>query len=211
MNKFTNDLQKFTFDQLADRVAMKVDYLSHIYNSDTIWKDILDSCQMVEKEPRNISSVIVKAKKEDTLVVNGLSIKKYHTILTRIYILLYYCHYDEDAFKILVFPQLVNNMGIYAGDSILKNKIQKEIGEIISQDEMIEKALEEKKRKNQDPKFSIPKLTQPELDELFENYNDEKLFREFIEFYEEILQTNGINLDHARLWYVAMATYHSLA
>lgn len=142
MNNNANFLPKFTLDQLADCVAMKVDYFNRQLNPDNVWniETVIKPCRMIEDEPRYVNSVIVEAKKDDVHFVSGTNIKRYHAILTRIYILLYYRNRDDECFKKYVFPRLINNMGVYSDDKILKVKINQEIDKIKEQDKLFEQA-----------------------------------------------------------------------
>lgn len=142
MNNNTDFLPKFTLDQLADCVAMKVDYFNRQLNPDNVWniETVIKPCRMIEDEPRYVNSVIVEAKKDIVCFIPGTNIKRYHTILTRIYILLYYRNRDDECFKKYVFPRLINNMGVYSEDKILKVKINQEIDKIKEQDKLFEQA-----------------------------------------------------------------------
>lgn len=138
MTNISNYLPQYALNQLADRVAMKVDYISWLYNADKVWDNTIELCQRIEKEPRDVSTVIIELKKENGTAVSGTNIRWYHVRLTLIYILLYYRHNDIDAYKKKVFPQLVKNMGAYADDKILKTKIQQEIANIKEEDKLLE-------------------------------------------------------------------------
>lgn len=142
MNNNADFLPKFTLDQLADCVAMKVDYFNRQLNPDNVWniETVIKPCRMIEDEPRYVNSVIVEAKKDNVHFVSGTNIKQYHAILTRIYILLYYRNRDDECFKKYVFPRLINNMGVYSDDKILKVKINQEIDKIKEQDKLFEQA-----------------------------------------------------------------------
>lgn len=134
----TNYLPKYTLNQLADRVAMKVDYISRLYKADKVWENIIELCQEIEAEPRNVNTVIIEVKKNPGTAITGTNIRWYHVKLTLIYILLYYRHSDDDIFKKTVLNQLAMNMGVYAEDKILKNKIQSEIDKIKEDDKLLE-------------------------------------------------------------------------
>lgn len=136
----SNFLPQYALNQLADRVAMKVDYINRLYKADKVWDNTIELCQRIEKEPRDVSTVIIELKKDNGTAVSGTNIRWYHVRLTLIYILLYYRHNDIDAFKKNVFPQLVKNMGAYADDKILKTKIQQEIANIKEEDKLLEQA-----------------------------------------------------------------------
>lgn len=134
----SNYLPQYALNQLADRVAMKVDYISRLYKADKVWDNTIELCQRIEAEPRDVSTVIIEVKKDTGTAVSGTNIRWYHVRLTLIYILLYYRHNDIDAYKKKVFPQLVKNMGAYADDKILNTKIQQEIANIKEEDKLLE-------------------------------------------------------------------------
>ena len=134
----SNYLPQYALNQLADRVAMKVDYISRLYKADKVWDNTIEFCQRIEAEPRDVSTVIIEVKKDTGTAVSGTNIRWYHVRLTLIYILLYYRHNDIDAYKKKVFPQLVKNMGAYADDKILNTKIQQEIANIKEEDKLLE-------------------------------------------------------------------------
>lgn len=141
MNDNTEFLPENILYQLADRVAMKVDYISSLYTAGSIWEESIEPCKKIEADYKNVSTVIIKAKEANGLAVSGTGIKWFQIKLTLIYILLYYKH-DEDAiYKRSVFPQLVKNMGAYAGDNILRSKIHKEINEIKEEDRLNEQEM----------------------------------------------------------------------
>ena len=133
-----NYLPKYALNQLADRVAMKVDFISRLYKADKVWDSTIELCKKIEAEPRDVSTVIVEVTKDTGTAVSGTSIRWYHIRLTLIYILLYYRHNDHAVFKKAVFPQLIKNMGAYADDKILKSKIHQEIENIKEEDKLLE-------------------------------------------------------------------------
>lgn len=134
-------LPQYKLAQLTDRVAMQIDYFSRIFKPENIWDFPIELCSPIELNPANVSEVILKAKKEDGIVVAGTTIRKHHTILTCIYILLYFKHCDDKVYEATVFPQLKRNMGSYAEEKILKNKIQIEIKKILEEEKLIKEAL----------------------------------------------------------------------
>lgn len=142
MNNNADFLPKFTLDQLADCVAMKVDYFNRHLSPDNVWniETVIKPCQMIEDEPRYVNTVIVEAKKDTSHFEPGTNVLRYHARLTRIYILLYYRNRDDESFKNYVFPRLINNMGAYSADNILKVKINQEIDKIKEQDKLFEQA-----------------------------------------------------------------------
>ena len=134
----SNYLPQYALNQLADRVAMKVDYISRLYKADRIWDNTIELCQEIEAEPRDVSTVIIEVSKDTGTAVSGTNIRWYHVRLTLVYILLYYRHQNHTSYKKIVFPQLIKNMGAYGDDKILKSKIQQEIENIKEEDKLLE-------------------------------------------------------------------------
>ena len=207
MNNNFEYLPKYTLNQLADRVAMKVDYFNRLYKPDNIWNGIIESCQTIEEEPRNVSTVIVDMKKDNEIAVTGTSIKKYHCKLTCVYILLYYRYRDDDMYKALVFPYLIQNMGVYSGNQIINDKINQEIDKIIELDKLVE---ENKKSQTSKPLFAFHGLNGNNADKLFDEYSDERLFREMKGFIEAMNDDYFTRLDTVVIWYNAKLTLQSL-
>ena len=131
-------LPVYALNQLADRVAMKVDYINLLYKADNVWDRTIDQCLKIEDNPRNVSTVTIDAKKESGIAINGTNIRWYHIKLTLIYIILYYKHSQNVPYWKPVFNQLIKNMGVYADDKILKTKIQQEIDNIKEEDKLLE-------------------------------------------------------------------------
>jgi hypothetical protein len=140
MNSDKEYLPLYTLNQLADRVAMNIVYFDKYYDADNIWDRVIEQCQKVETEPRHISTVIVHEKKEQLLVIYDPRIRRYHFQLTYIYILLYYRHRDDRLYQVIVFPELIRNMGFFGDDKIVKEKINLEIDKIIEQDKLVEQS-----------------------------------------------------------------------
>ena len=209
MTKSIANLHQYTFDQLADRVAFKVDFFNNLFRSDNIWEGITEQCEKIEKEPRNVSSVILEAKKSKGIAIGGSSVTWYHTKLTRIYILLYYLHRDEKIYNVLVFPELLRNMGLYSTEQILNTKINQEIDKIIDLDKMVEEVRAEKKKEVK-PVFAYVSNSRNEQDRLYIEYNEEKLFRDMAGIIRGLSEKYDTNLDEANVWYNAKIVVHTL-
>lgn len=136
-------LPQYILDALADKVALKLDYLVNYFNYSTVFADLDKICVRIENKPLEVFSVIVKAKNDKAILVSGTSIRKYHVMLTRIYILLYYRHCDDATYKDFVLKELLNNMGIYGKKEYAEQHINKPIDNIRD----IEKQFKEKLKK----------------------------------------------------------------
>jgi hypothetical protein len=135
-------------------------------------------------------------------------IYKYHMVLTRVYILLYYRHRDDQIYQVIVFPELIKNMSTYADDA-LKNIIQPEINKILELDQLVEKAKAEEK-KNIRPIFAYEDLGGIEMDHLFIEYNEESLFRKMTEIIRELSTKYETYQDEVDVWYNAKRVVHTL-
>lgn len=207
MNNIFDYLPKYTLNQLADCVAMKLDYFNRLYKPDNIWNGIIESCQAIEEEPRNVSTVIVDMKKENEIAVSGTSIRKYHCKLACVYILLYYRYRDNDMYKALVFPYLIKNMGSYGGNQIVNGIIHQEIEKIIELDKLVE---EQQKSQKSKPLFAFYGLNGNNADKLFDEYSDERLFCEMKCIIEDWNNDYSTRLDTVVIWYNAKLTLKSL-
>lgn len=109
-------LPQYTLDQLANRVAFRLSYFMSKFRSDTMWEEVLEYCLKVEKNPMNIDSIILTVRNEKEVFVSNsnVDIRKYHTLLTRIFILLYYKFGSDPVYKSHIFPELMKYMGVYA-------------------------------------------------------------------------------------------------
>lgn len=134
-------LPQYKLAQLTDRVAMRINHFSTLFTTEKIWDYPIELCIPIELNPANVSEVILRAKKEMSIVVSGTAIRSYHTILTRIYILLYFKHCDDKVYEAAVFPQLLRKMGVFADVKIIKNIIQVEIKKILEEEKLINEAL----------------------------------------------------------------------
>ena len=109
----------------------------------TVFADLDKICVRIENNPPEVFSVIAKAKNDKAILVPGTSIRKYHVMLTRIYILLYYRHCDDADYKDFVLKELLDNMGIYGKKEYAEQHINKPIDNIRD----IEKQFKEKQKK----------------------------------------------------------------
>ena len=200
-------LPQYTLNQLADRVALQLDYIKQLFKADSVWNGIFELCQTIEEEPRNVNTVILESKKDNVNVLPSKSVKRYQIKLTRIYIILYYRHKEDELFKALVFPELQKNMGIYKENKILIEKIHKVIDDIIKQDELVESA---KKTKEIKPMFKFKGHTGPERDKLFDEYTDESLFYNIHGYIEVLDKRYGTHLDSPTIWYNAKQVVRGL-
>ncbi len=179
----------------TERICHSINYLSIESPNNPLWDVPMKMYLRVEQDPLEVDSIVLEAKKNNVRYPGTNTVKVYQGVLSKVYIILYYRHRDDELYKNIVFPILIKNMGIFSQNYL--KKINDEIDNLLKQEEMIDD------RKKQTPKFTIPKLNRGELDELFDEYNKEKLFREFVAFYDEQLQPDNVIHDCAKLWYVA--------
>lgn len=183
-----------TLDVFTARICSPINYLSIEPPNNSLWDEPKKMCERIEKNLFEVDSIILEAKKNKERYP-GKNLEVYRGVLSRVYIILYYRHRDDALYKTIVFPRLIENMG-YFSQTHLKT-IKNGIDTYLKQEELVEN------NKKLTPKFTIPKLNRGELDNLFDEYNKEKLFREFVVFYDEQLHLDNVILDCAKLWYVA--------
>lgn len=120
-------------------------FTSYSYNS--VWNKILDECEKIECDLNYVSTLIVTSRQKDSYMIEATKkIKGYHTIYCRAFILLYYCHKDEEKYQLGVFNQLREEMGAFGEDeffnliiSSINNllEIQKKIAAIDARTEIV--------------------------------------------------------------------------
>lgn len=179
----------------TERICHSINYLSIESPNNPLWDVPMKMYLRVEQDPLEVDSIVLEAKKNNVRYPGTNTVKVYQGVLSRVYIILYYRHRDDELYKNIVFPMLIKNMGFFSQNHL--KTINNEIDNLLKQEEMIDD------RKKQTSNFTIPKLNRGELDELFDEYNKEKLFRQFVAFYEEELHPDNVMLDCAELWYVA--------
>ncbi|MBO4673554.1 MAG: hypothetical protein J5616_04320 [Bacteroidaceae bacterium] len=196
-------LPQYTLDQLSERVCARLSYFGN-YKT---WERIPELCMRIEAEPRAVDSVIIETKSTYSSSV-AQNIYKYHLILTRVYMLLYYRHRDDRVYQAVVFPELTKNMNGYAGET-LKAIIHPEIDRIIELDQLVSKAKADEK-KNVKPVFAYVSHSRPEMDRLYIEYSEERLFHEMVPVIRELSTTYSTHLDEANVWYNAKQIVHTL-
>ena len=201
-------LNKPVLDALYQHVIKNIDYLSY-HNSNQIpfWNSPIEMCKKIEKELMAVNSVI-KEVTSNTNFYNG-SIRYSHIALTKVYILLYFRHHDEKVFQDGVFNLLIPVMGIYGKTHL--NNINSKIDFVISLTKIYSSYEEEQRQKRQKVMFRLEELSRAELDELFQNFNEERLFREYFEFYEDNWKREDLILDYAETWHNAKIIVRTLA
>ena len=194
---------QYVLDQLSDEVCMKLNYFHRIYTPANMWEGVIDACEQIEQNPQAVNSVIVEAKrKHSTISVSGSNVAYYHMFLTRLYVLLYYRHPDDDVYKLVVFRRLEENMGIYRDKDILSAKIQVPIKIILEQKALLEKA--QKTQKFGKPKFELYEMNENEVDGFMEEYLEENLFRSMQEPLKDYWNSHfGFRPNFIEVWYNA--------
>ena len=194
---------QYVLDQLSDEVCMKLNYFHRIYTPAKMWEGVIEACEQIEQNPQAVNSIIVEAKlKHSTISVPGSNVAYYHMFLTRLYVLLYYRHPDDDVYKPVVFRRLEENMGIYRDKDILSAKIQVPIKIILEQKALLEKA--QKAQKFGKPKFELYKMDDNEVDGFMEEYLEENLFRSMQEPLKDYWNSHfGFRPNFIEVWYNA--------
>jgi len=124
-------------DMLVDRVCMPLKEFSKYYSHADYCEIVMPFCQQIEENPRAVNSVIAKLKERKEYVDINMSIRRYHQLLTVVYVVLYYCYRQDPLSKLVVFPQLKRNMGIYDSDQEQQDLIQKELDAIIQEEALL--------------------------------------------------------------------------
>ena len=202
-------LPQHTLAQLSEQVCMKLPYFTNKFKIENIWDGIFPYCLLIDKDPRNVNIVTAEVSKNTQGFVSGTSILVFHTIFTRIYVLLYYKHRDDSVFQSIVFQELISRMGVYAKVENLKTIIRDRIDRILEQDKQIE-ASKEEARKNPKPMFAYVPHSGTESDYLYVEYNEEELFRHMSRIIKELAERHDVHLDEADVWYNAKQVVHSL-
>lgn len=206
MTTNTQFLPQYTLDQLSERVCLKLPHFWNFFNAGNMWEGIIERCQKIEDEPRAVDSVIAEARKLTKGIITTPQIRLYHFILTRVYIILYYRHRDDQVYKAIVFPELKRYMGFYAEEKQLAEIIHVETNKIIE----LDKLLEEAKRKDVKPVFKFEGLNGDVRDHLYIEYSEEQLFRNMSGVVHELCEKYDIRLDEAEVWYNAKNVVHTL-
>ncbi len=135
MKEEKNYLPQYTLDRLAEYVCLPLEHFDRFY-PETMWTNVIPECARIEKHPQNVTSVTKKAKLTRKWCPRQ-GVMDYHQFLTRVFALLYYRHSGDKIYQTIVFPELVRNMGLYAEDSILKEKICKGIDKLLEEDRLV--------------------------------------------------------------------------
>ena len=188
-------LPQYTLDQISLQVCSKLSMFNN-----TSWEGVQELCVKIEEEPRAVASVIIGTKKKFTNNITS-NIKSCHQVLTCVYMLLYYRHRDDNIYKVVVFPELVENMGVYA-TAPLNDIIQPLLDKIRDLDQLVKKAKSDEKR-NVKPKYQLIKLNTGEADVLYSEFNKEELFRQLCVPLENIRKENVRGFDVSALWLTA--------
>lgn len=206
MTTNTQFLPQYTLDQLSERVCLRLSYFRNFFNASNMWEGIMERCQKIEDEPRAVNSVIAETKKLIKEMVSNPQVSLNHFILTRVYIILYYRHRDDQIYKAVVFPELKRYMGIFAGEKQIAEIIHAETNKIIE----LDKLLEEAKKKDVKPVFKFEGLNGDVRDHLYIEYSEEQLFRNMSGVVHELCEKYDTRLDEAEVWYNAKNVVHTL-
>ena len=200
MNNKEVFLTKDVLGNLCLRVAKTLPCLRSLDTND-IWNKPIELCQRIEENIREVDNIILEAHKDSCYYKNSSANPfNYQILLTRVYILIYYRHDDDELYKAMVLPELQKHMGIY-NDKYL-NSIQDNIKKIKEIDKLIEQSKQEKKN-NSRSKYSFIIVKGGEADEFFSEFNNEELFRNLASFLEGIKERYYPRTDVASIWLTA--------
>lgn len=151
--------KKHSLDALTDHVGLRLDYFGNLFSSEDMFKGIEALCARIENAPLELYSVITEAKKDKGMPIRGVAVYNYQTLLTRVYILMYYLHHDDEGiYSKFVFPELLRNMGIYGKGDYVRERINKEVGLILAQEKMVEEAMKKKKEQRTSSESSTVRI-----------------------------------------------------
>ena len=188
-------------NNLTLRVAQTLPCMKDSKNPLAIWDRPIEWCLSIEGNIREVDTVILMAKKETGYWgTRNSNPSIYQVILTRVYILLYYRHSDDNLYNHMVFPELIKYMGIYAEKHL--NKINELVGKMLEMDRLIEQDRQEKKQ-NLQQKYRYIRLNKGEADEYFSEFNKEALFRQISVALERVVSKNRTIFDVAEVWLTA--------
>lgn len=187
-------------DTLTNCVTMKNEFLKQMNRND-MWNRPVEYCKKIEKSVMAVHTVVLEAQN-----VKGhfMSSSAYplnsEMMIIRVYILLYYYHRDDALYNAVVFPALKEHVRAFHGKQL--DAINSQLNEIIKLEELIKKA-EQESRKNLQPKFQLTLISKGMSDELYDEYNEEKLFRSLTAAVETLGRKYYQTLDVAEVWYNA--------
>lgn len=195
---YSDNFPKRLLDSLTERVCRPIQKLStRITTGTPLWNGPIEMCEQLEKDPLSVDSVIVSAR---TLNGNfsGVNILFYHAVLCRVYILLRYRHGEDEVYKTVVYPRLLENMGAYGKPDNLK-PINEQVDRVKELEALVAKAG----KTDVQPVFEYVPHFRSELDHLFNEYGDESLFRGMVSQINHMSTRYGTNLDEANVWFNA--------
>lgn len=196
------------FNALLERVCNPIPYLSRRIDSATpLWDGPIKMCQKIENDLFAVDTVVRDAKIFNNNF-NGINTPLlYNAILCRVYIILYYCHRDDQLYQEIVFPRLKENMGDFNEKHI--TTINEQIDKILAQEELI-KRIQAEKRKGIKPVFAYVRPNENEQDHLYIEYSEELLFRNMKDFIKHLTNKYDTHQDEATVWYNAKEVVHTL-
>lgn len=123
-------ISDYTLDRIEAEVCKSIDCMKY-----SRWKDVISTCIEIEREPLSIYTYL------DTVITVSTAGKSFasqshlneykRSITTRVYILLYYYHRDDEVYKLAVFPPLWKRIRQYSANYNIEGIIDKPIDRII--------------------------------------------------------------------------------
>lgn len=202
---YSDNFPKRLLDSLTERVCRPIQKLStRITTGTPLWNGPIEMCEQLEKDPLSVDSVIVSAR---TLNGNfsGVNILFYHAVLCRVYILLRYRHGEDEVYKTVVYPRLLENMGVYGKPEYLKS-INEQVDRVKELEALVAKAGKTEVK----PVFKFVRHSRPEMDNLYIEYSDEKLFRVMTNEIKRLSQCYRTYLDETEVWHNAKLVVKTL-
>ena len=135
-------------DMLYHRVCVRVGHdldASPTRLGYDIWKIPLQELQKIEQNPLCVDGIVLEERKLYKNYINyrTSNVKVFHVLLTRLYMLVKYLHYDDPFYQVAVLNALLPNMGTYRAELSL-HAIDNGIAQIRALENLVEAAKTEK-------------------------------------------------------------------
>lgn len=133
-------IKEYTLNSFKLRILDKINALSYKVDTNVpLWEGPIKMCQRIEQNPLSLDTVVQEAKKYNTYFYQSGSENpvRYHAVLCRVYILLYYRHHgkeDEEKYHKFIIPTLKDHMGVYASKYL--NTINQQIDDILEMERL---------------------------------------------------------------------------
>lgn len=157
-------------DMLYNRVCVRVGH--DLESSPTrlgydIWKIPLQELQKIEQNPLCIDGIVLEERKlyKKYIDYSTSNVKVFHVLLTRLYMLVKYLHYDDPFYQDSVYKALLPNMGPFRAELSL-HIIDDGIAKIRELEKMMQAAKAEKQKNTADMEWALAPYVKREQEDL---------------------------------------------